>query len=551
MHYRTAEQPPQVKTYRAALYIRLSKEDGDKAESDSVVNQKSLLTGFVGAQPDIELHDCYIDDGFSGASFDRPDFNRMMTDVYAGRVNCVIVKDSSRFGRNASESGRYIGEIFPRFGVRYIAVNDAIDSGRSQSVAIDFLNNSMRGMINEYYVAANSESIRSTLDMERRKGEFIGSFAKYGYQKDPADRHKLIVDEEAAETVRLIFRLYLGGTGIRGIVRYLNERGVPNPSAYKRSKGMNFKARAIGDSPLWSDKTVRRTLRDEMYTGTMVQGKHRKISYKDKAIRACDELEWFRVENTHEAIISHDDFEQVQRMLDQHAKGSAVSGEVDLFAGLLRCADCGHALIKKTNRNPDKTYIYYRCSSHCKCKTACSAHTIRYEKLYATVLETIRQMVDLAVNADEVMREMRRNRSAAASVDLKQQIKAQEQELSRVKNLLADLYPDYKSGLLSKEQYLMNRQRCEQEQERLTESLKHLKATADDPESSSGMTDNAFIAHFKRHGNIDRLTRPLLTELIDQITVRKDSALDITFNFQDVFKDVQDMTKDFTQDKTA
>ena len=204
-HTRT-EQPSQAaKLYRAALYIRLSKEDGDKTESDSVVNQKKLLTNFVNAQPDIELREYYVDDGWSGASFDRPDFTRMMSDVYSGQVNCVIVKDSSRFGRNASESGRYIGEIFPKFGVRYIAVNDAIDSGRSQGVAIDFLNNTMRGMINEYYVAANSESIRSTLDMERKRGSFIGAFAKYGYKKDPADHHKLVIDEVAARTVRMIF----------------------------------------------------------------------------------------------------------------------------------------------------------------------------------------------------------------------------------------------------------------------------------------------------------------------------------------------------------
>ncbi len=544
--YRTAEQPPRVKTYRAALYIRLSKDDGDKAESDSVVNQKKLLTSFVNNQPDIDLAEYYVDDGWSGASFNRPDFMRMMSDVYAGQVNCVIVKDSSRFGRNASESGRYIGEIFPKLGVRYIAVNDAIDSGRSQGVAIDFLNNTMRGMINEYYVAANSESIRSTLDMERRRGYFIGSFAKYGYKKDPADHHRLIIDEVAAQTVRTIFDLYLKGSGIRAIVRYLNENNIPSPSAYKQQQGFNYQSRTIGTSALWSDKTVRRTLHDEMYIGNMVQGKYRKISYKDKAIRACDETDWIRVENTHEAIIHPDDFERVQRMLKKGAKTSPVSGKVDLFSGLLKCAGCGHALIKKTNRNTDKTYIYYRCSTHCKCKAACDAHTIRYEKLYNAVLVTIRQMVDVAVNADEVIKEMRQHQSEAESVDIEKQIKAQEQELDRVKNLLADLYPDYKSGLLNKEQYLMNKQKYEREQKRLEKAVKQLKTASGDTAARSDPS-NEFIEHFKRHGNIDRLTRPLLTELIDRITVHKNGELDITFNFRDAFADA----KQFTQDKTA
>ena len=542
-YYAKAEQPPRVKTYRAALYIRLSKEDGDKTESDSVVNQKKILTSFVNAQPDIELSEYYVDDGWSGASFNRPDFTRMMADVYAQRINCVIVKDSSRFGRNASESGRYIGEIFPKFGVRYIAVNDAIDSGRSKGVAIDFLNNSMRGMINEYYVAANSESIRSTLDMERRRGDFIGAFAKYGYKKDPADHHKLVIDEEAAHIVRMIFDLYLKGSGIRTIVRCLNEKGIPNPSAYKQQQGLNYRSRAIGGSALWSDKTVRRTLRDEMYIGNMVQGKRRKISYKDKAILACDEIDWIRVEGTHKAIIRPEDFARVQRMLKHGAKTSSVSGETDLFSGLLKCADCGHALIKKTNRNPDKTYIYYRCSSHCKCKTACSAHTIRYEKLYSAVLATIQRMVTVAVSADEVLKEMRPHPSGAERADIKKQIQAQEESLEKVRQLLADLYPDYKSGLLNKDQYLMNKQKMEQEQHRLTQCIKRLKTASNDPSDRSA-TENEFIDHFKKCGNIDRLTRPLLTELVDHITVHEAGDLDVTFNFRDAFEDARRLTKE-------
>ena len=536
MYYYANEQPPQVlKTYRAALYIRLSRDDGDKPESDSVVNQKKLLTHFVESQPDIELGEIYVDDGFSGANFNRPDFQRMMTDLYAGKVNCVIVKDSSRFGRNASESGRYIGEVFPRLLVRYIAVNDAIDSGKSQGAAIDFLNNSMRGMINEYYVAANSENIRSTLNMERRRGDFIGSFAKYGYKKGPSDHHKLVIDEPAAENVKLIFKMYLSGMGIRAIVRYLNDNGIPNPSTYKKLNGMNFKARTIGDSSLWSDKTVRRTLQDEMYIGNMVQGKCQKINYKSKATRECPPEEWIRVRDTHEPIIDKDDFERVQQMLGKHVKGSAKSGSVDLFAGLLKCADCGHALIKKTNHNPDKDYTYYRCSTHCKCKSACSAHTIRFERLYHCVLYCIQQMVDIAVDADEVIDEIRRNQAVAKStVDIEKQIQSQEQELDKVKNLLADLYPDFKSGLINADQYQINKEKYEQEQARLQANIDNLKASFADSDAPNKTND--FIEHFKRHGNIDALTRPILAELIDRIVVHQDGTLDITFNFCDAFQ---------------
>lgn len=543
MRYVAYEQPEQVlRTYKAALYIRLSREDGDKPESDSVVNQKRILDNYIAAQPDIELADYYVDDGFSGANFERPAFLRMMADIYAGKVNCVIVKDSSRFGRNASESGRYIGEIFPRLQVRFIAVNDLIDSGKSQSIASDFLNVGFRGLMNEYYVAANSESIRSTLNMERRKGEFIGSFAKYGYQKDPSDHHKLVIDEPAAEVVRMIYSLYLSGVGIRGIVRRLNERGIPNPSTYKRMQGLNFKARTVGDSSLWCDKTVRRILRDEMYVGTMVQGKNQKVNYKSKAVRNCMPDEWIRVEGTHEPIIGKTDFDRVQKMLQTGVKGAMQSGSIDLFAGLLKCADCGHALIKKTNHNPDKTYVYYRCSSHCKCKTACAAHTIRYERLYYCVLYCIRQMVDAAVNADEVLRRMKENQASALDDGLNQQLEKQEQELEKVIQRMADLYPDLKDGVINVDQYRIMKQKYEQAQRDLTQSIEKLKASLGQADDDHVAT-NDFIEHFKKHGNIESLTRPILTELIDRITVHKDGTLDIAFNFCDAFAEMRKNSK--------
>ena len=542
--YAKTEQPPRSRTYRAALYIRLSREDGDKTESDSVVNQKRLLTHFAQAQPDIASYRYYIDDGWSGANFDRPDFTRMMADVYAQNIDCVIVKDSSRFGRNASESGRYIGEVFPRLRVRYIAVNDAIDSGRSQGVAIDFLNNSMRGMINEYYVAANSESIRSTLDMERRRGDFIGSFAKYGYKKDPADHHRLLVDDEAAEVVREIYRMYQNGAGIRTIVRFLNDSGIPNPSTYKCSQGLNFQSRAIGKSSLWSDKTVRRILQDEMYVGNMVQGKNRKISYKDKAVIAMPEDEWIRVEGTHEAIICMDDFDRVQRMLNGHAKASAITGEIGLFSGILRCADCGHALIKKTNHNPGKTYVYYRCSTYCKCRSACSAHTISYEKLYDVVLTAIQMMVALAVDADEVIRELKRNQGNNRKTALKAQLAAQEKRQKELASMMFDLYPDFKRGLLTEEEYLQTRANYDQQMHEINERIAAQKEAMDDP----ALTDrpNEFIEHFKEHQNIDELTRPLLTELVESITVDDHGNLEIVFHFRDAFAEAKRIVEEIT-----
>ena len=379
--------------------------------------------------------------------------------------------------------------------------------------------------------------------MERRRGDFIGSFAKYGYKKDPADHHRLLIDEEAAKTVREIFRMYLNGSGIRTIVRYLNDSGIPNPSAYKCTQGLNFRSRAEGKSSLWSDKTVRRILHDEMYIGNMVQGKFKKVSYKDKTIMPQPESDWIKVQGTHEAIIQKEDFDLVQKLLGTHAKSSPASGEIDLFSGVLKCADCGHAMIKKTNKNPNKTYIYYRCSTYCKCKGACTAHTLRYQTLYDTVLTCIQKMVDIAVDTEEVLKEMRRNRSSVGYDNLKAQLESKERELQRVMGLLADLYPDYKSGILSKDQYMINKQKLERTQEQLSQSVNRLKTTI----AGSGgdiLLKNEFIEHFKQHGNIKALTRPLLTELVEQIKVRENGELDITFRFSDALSEAIKITEE-------
>ena len=331
-------------------------------------------------------------------------------------------------------------------------------------------------------------------------------------------------------------------SGSRTIVRSLNGSGVPNPSTYKCRSGLNFHSRAIGKSPLWSDKTVRRILQDEMYIGNMVQGKNRKVSYKDKAVIPLPQEEWIRVEDTHEAIIGKEDFERVQRMLGSHAKSSPISGEIGLFSGLLRCADCGHALIKKTNHNPDKTYVYYRCSTYCKCKGACSAHSIRHEKLYDTVLACIQKMVEIAVDADEVISEMKRNRTDRYAVNLKEQLEKQELTAEKLKQEMAELYPEYKRGLLNLEQYKRNKQHYEQQLQQVNAGIAKLKASVEDP--GADIQTNAFIEHFKQHRNIDALTRPLLTELIEQITVQDNGALDITFCFHDAFEEAKQITKE-------
>ena len=255
--------------WKPALYIRLSREDGDREESNSIASQRELLTEFVDTQTDMTAPRLYTDDGCTGTDFDRPDFQRMLVDLRAGLVNCVIVKDLSRFGRNYVGVGEYLEHVFPLLNVRFISVSDNVDSYLDPR-SVNNLVVPFKNILNDEYARDISNKVRASLDLKRRQGKFIGSFASYGYRKDPSDHSRLLIDEPAAAVVRDIFNWFIGGTSVLGIAKRLNEQGVPNPSAYKRQQGMNYRhptSDRLDD--LWPDSSVRRILRNPLYTGTM------------------------------------------------------------------------------------------------------------------------------------------------------------------------------------------------------------------------------------------------------------------------------------------
>lgn len=395
--------------YSAALYVRLSKEDDEKKrESDSITNQKAILKEYVKRHPEISIYDYYVDDGCTGTDFERSGFLRMASDIRSGKVNCVIVKDLSRFGRNYTEAGYYVDDVFLDYDVRFISVNNAIDTKAGNSNAFTHcINMGVTNVINESYAAMTSVNIKATLDTRRGNGEFIGSFPTYGYIKDPDNRHRLMIDEEAASIVRTVFERYLAGMSIIGITKELNELKIPNPSTYKSLKpGSKYShpTKSISDG-LWSESSVRRILQNEMYIGNMVQGKNKKKSYKSKKCISVPKDEWIVVENTHEPIIDKDTFYSVQSLFNKNIRKSPKKNEVELFAGLVRCADCHRIMSKKSNRHPYGEYHYYRCTTARKMKKSiCTNHTIRIDKIYQAVLVTIQHMIAVAVEYDELIR---------------------------------------------------------------------------------------------------------------------------------------------------
>ena len=359
------DSPQMYIMWRAAIYIRLSRDDGDKQESNSVTYQREILKEHLKLHPDIELYDIYVDDGWSGTNFDRPDFTRMMEDIYSGKVNCVIVKDLSRFCRNASEGGQYLDNIFVRYRVRFIAVNNGIDTAsNNMNAATQCISVGVTNVINESVAASTSVNVRGTLNVNRQQGKFIGSFAAYGYKKDPNDHHKLIIDEETAPIVRLIFEKYISGVNIIGIAKELNRMGIPNPSTYKELKGFNYR-HPVGASNdgLWPDSSVRMILKNEMYIGNMVQGKNTTVSYKIKQCRPIPKKDWIIVKGTHEPIIDEETFQKAQSIFNRNTRATPDTKQLHLFAGFVRCSDCKRIMNRKTNTHSYGTYRYYRCST--------------------------------------------------------------------------------------------------------------------------------------------------------------------------------------------
>ena len=530
-----------TRLWKPALYIRLSREDGDREESDSIASQRELLTEFAGAQADMDTPRLYADDGYTGTDFNRPEFQHMIDDLQAGMVDCVIVKDLSRLGRNYIEVGKYLEHVFPLLKVRFISISDNIDSflhpRSADSLVVPFKN-----IINDQYCHDISNKVRASLDLKRRQGKFIGSFASYGYRKDPDDHNHLLIDEPAAAVVRDIFDWFIGGASVIGIAKKLNSMGIPNPSAYKRQRGMNYRHPASDKlDGLWPDSSVRRILCNPLYTGTMIQGKNRIKSYKLHVCEAVPEDEWITVEATHEAIISSAQFEQAQSLFKRDTRTAPTQKKVYLFSGFLRCADCGRAMIRKLISQPYREYCYYICSTFKKQHDgACTKHTIRSDRLEQAVLETLRQQIALAVEMDELIAEINqsgtKSHSATYLLDERMQLEVKRERIEKMK---LSLYPDWKAGDISREEYHRLKEQFEQQQAELTARMDSIQTQIDEAQSGVDAT-NSFLTQFVKYRNLQQLTREVVVELIDMIYVHEGGGITIKFKFSDAYAAAKD-----------
>lgn len=529
------------KMWNAALYVRLSREDGDKEESDSVGNQRALLQNFVAGESGICVYDVYIDDGYTGTNFDRPSFQRLLCDLKSRAINCVIVKDLSRLGRNYIEVGEYIEKIFPFMDVRFISVGDMLDSVKNPQ-AMNNLIVPFKNIINDEYCRDISNKVRASLDMKRKQGKFIGSFATFGYCKDPLDHNHLIIDEEAAEVVRDIFDWFIGGMSIIGIAKRLNAQGVLNPTAYKCSKGYRYRhPSGEKNDCLWPDSSVRRILRNRVYTGCLVQGKNKIKSYKIQVSIAVPKSEWLIVPGTHEAIISDEIFQKAQSLFERDMRTAPSNDRVFLLAGFMKCADCGRAMNRKLISQPYKNYCYYICSTFKKMqKGACTKHTIRSDKVEQAVLETLQKQIALAVEMDNLIDQINRSSKRKKNTSrLMKTLAAKQQEQEQVEQMKLSLYPDWKNGDISKDEYTKLRAQFDDQLREIADAIRHIQKEMDD--TADGIDEsNDFLSAFLKHRNLTVLTREVMVELVDTISVHEGGALTIKLRFADAFAQVAD-----------
>ena len=523
------------RVYHAAVYVRLSKEDGDKEESDSIVNQKDLIRAFLADKPEICICGEFVDDGYSGADFNRPSFKRMVSQIEAGQIDCVVVKDLSRFGRNFVEAGRYIDQIFPAMGIRFIAVNDHYDSvnGRTSSdrILIPFKN-----LINDAFCRDISIKVRSQLEIKRKKGDFIGSFAVYGYQKSPGDRHKLAVDDYAAGIVKDIFRWKLEGASQQRIADRLNERGILSPMEYKRFCGLSYQSGfQVNPKSRWTAVTVGRILRNEFYIGTLVQGKRTTPNHKVKKTIVKPSGEWVRVENSHPPIIDREDFLAVEKLLLQDTRVAPNEQEVYLLSGLVFCGDCGQNMVRNSVCRNGKTYVYYMCGNN-RTNRACSSHRISDKLLEESVFLSLKQHIDNIADMGRILAYLETlpyHQAEVEKVDI-QRVKRQE-EAERYRRLKSSLYESLTEGLIDKAEYLEMKAIYDAKLQEV------LAAEAKMKEEMEGLLKNHsantfWIERFKQHQNLEKLTRHIAVTLIERIEVYEDCRIVIRFKYQDSYE---------------
>ena len=481
----------------AALYLRLSQEDGERwGESQSISNQRTFLTQYC-RENGFTVSGCYIDDGYTGTNFNRPGFQRLLQDIERGDVKTVITKDLSRLGRDYIETGRYVDRYFPEKGVRYIAVNDGVDTGREESAGNDM--SAFKTVFNDFYARDVSKKVRSALTAKRRAGEFIGAWAPYGYQKDPARPGRLVPDPDGALIVRRIYRDFLKGESVRGIARSLTREGVPTPLE-KRGETRSGKG-------AWNESTIRRILTCETYAGNLTQNQSKTVSYKVKKRVPIPKKEWIVVPNTHEPLISKEEFQMAQQIFSTRPSPQEPKDR-HLLSGLVFCGDCGSPMTFV--KDGPRTYLV--CSASRRYPGSCRTHCIREDQVEQTLLESLRSLCEKVAPQSLYPEFPKKSRELAA----KELRNAKEQlAFYRRTSREAEKFPNIQRQFLGY---------CELWQRKVDALEEEL--TAENPEDRRELAAKELL-------RLEQPGRTVIQALVKKIVVHGDKSLDFYFCFPD------------------
>ena len=518
----------------AVMYLRLSKEDGEKVESNSISNQREIINSYV-KRNQITMVKEYVDDGYSGANFDRPNFKEMIKDAYDKQFDTIIVKDLSRFGRDYIEAGKYIQRIFPENGIRFISVNDNYDS-KVADMNDTHLILPIKNFINDSYCRDISNKVKSSQKIKREKGDFISAFAPYGYKKSEENKNKLVIDEQAAPNIKNIFDMKLLGYSSKAIADELNHLGVLTPRKYKESQGFKCNGFQNIKGGNWSAKAINRIIENEVYIGNTLQGKSITLNYKNKKQIEKEKEEWIRVEDTHEAIISKEIFAIANTMLKRDLNNSRGKDKIDIFTGMLFCKECGSSLIRRTVKYKEREEVFYICSKYNKEKS-CSRHSIKEETLIKAVSKIIKTYIEFNEKLYSKVQLIDINRNLKDN-----QIPILKREKAMTEELLSSLYLDLKEDVISKEEYQLFRKNYMEKLTKLDESIQYRLRKQEDTKDKIDK-NKSWIIDINRYKNLSEIDRLSVVMLIDKIFISEDKTIDIRFNHAEELSLLEAMVK--------
>lgn len=510
--------------YKVALYCRLSKEDGDKVDSDSIINQKDMLSRFIKDKEEFDFFDYYIDDGFTGTNFNRPSFLKMIDDIKNNQVNCVIVKDLSRFGRDYIMAGYYIDVFFKERCTRFIAINDGTDTANASQN--DDLLLPIKNIFNANYSKDISKKVKSAFKTKQLNGEFVGAFPSYGYLKNPNNKNKLIVDEYASNVVKRIFEMYKTGIGKIRIAKILNEENILCPTEYKIVSGMKYhNGQRINNMTYWTYSTIHRILQNEMYIGNTVQNKTIRNTIHGKA-KQLDKEEWIIVEGTHDAIIDTNTWITVQNLMSKNRtrQSSDFKENISPIAGFITCGDCGRSM-SKTKING---IIYYTCSSYKRYgKTVCSRHCVEYKEIENEILNYLNDYVGKYNGLKDLEEQEVKKRNVIKSNS--NEINKINAAIDRLNRLKIEAYDDYKEGLISKDDFINIKNNYDKQLNIQNDKLSLAKKSID----IANIKINPFVKRLVELGRVETISREIVSFAVKYIKIYLDK------NTQEIIIDIK------------